>query len=757
MTTAITTAGSLAGTVGTVETIGPNAGQGLARELQDLYRRTKAQVGDADLAHIRNVTAYGQAIRARRIELLGDGRPEAVGRAAILETLYRLLQFSELGHNVIHGSYDHLPNCGEYHSERYEWDFNVDIRQWKVMHHEGHHPHTNIAGRDHDLGYSIARAMAGQDWFGHHIAQTAFIGALAATAPQSAAFMLGNVTRHVEGRRFFSRGLLGSPIRIALADARERYLREPMAAGSRFLPALLANYLGGVGGYMSVFFLVAIEHHAGELEMFPDPGPDETLDQYYARQFRATRNFVRSPGVDNFLERILNEEVPFEDRPDFRIFYGGLDTHIEHHMFPDLPPNRQREIAPAVREIAARHGLPYHETPLLESVQLFAKALTGLSLPFGEREFGKPLGLLRLLAQPVSLTRRLTFGAAYKPLPEGPYLTKPRFYNTPAKVLTANSVADGQALHIRLQKPRGWDDITWDAGAFISVRVELGEDVLVRQYSLVHDSDGSDGMEICIKRVAGGRISNHLNDTLRPGKHLTLVGPPTSTGGLAMASIPGKSLFIAGGVGITPIISQLRTIARGASLSDAVLLYFNRDDRSIIFERELRQLAERSGIRLYFFTDRPSRRRGITEGQLSEILLKRHVRDIADRETYICAPPAMVDLAQRHLAGLGLDIDRTHTESFTPPELVRPVEDGRRYSIRFRRSDKTMEIDGGTTLLEAAGQAGIRVPTGCRRGLCGACVSPKLSGRTQLEADNGPMDRITVCNSLACSDIELDL
>jgi stearoyl-CoA 9-desaturase NADPH oxidoreductase len=727
--------------------------QSLADELQDLYQRTKAQVGDEDLAHIRNVTAYGQAINARRIELLRDGSPKAVGRAVVLEMLYRLLQFSELGHNIIHGSYDHLPNCGEYHSERYEWDFNVDIRQWKVMHHEGHHPHTNIAGLDHDLGYSVARAMAGQDWFGHHVVQTALIGALAVTAPQAAPFFLGNVTRHVEGRRFFSRHTLRSPAHIAARDALQRYWREPRAAGSKFLPALLANYLGGVAGHMSVLILVAIEHHAGELEMFPDPGPDETPDQYYARQFRATRNFVRSPKIDNFLERILTEEVPFENRPDFQIFYGGLDTHVEHHMFPDLPPNRQREIAPAVRAIAARHGLPYHETPLLESIRLFVKAVTGLSMPLGEREFGKPL---RLLAQPVSLARRLAFGAAYKSLPDAPYLDKPRFYNVPVKVLSANSVANGQALHVLLQRPGGWDDVRWDAGAFVSVRVEVGDEALVRQYSLVHDSDGSDAMEICIKRVADGRVSNRLNDTLRAGKYVTLVGVPASTGGLTVPTTR-KSLFIAGGVGITPIISQLRRIVREAPGSDAVLLYFNRDDRSIIFERELREIADRSGVRVHYFTDKPSDRRGITQGQLSQILIKRYVRDAGDRETYVCAPPAMIDFAERDLRGLGLDPAQFHTESFTPPNLTRPADDGRRYTVRFRRSDRSVEIDGATTLLEAAGRAGIRVPTGCERGLCRACVTPKLSGTTQLEAAGAPLDRITVCNSLACADIELDL
>lgn len=726
----------------------------LANELQDLYRLTKAQVGDEDLAHIRNVTAYAQAIKSRRIELLHDGRPRALGRAAVLEMLYRLLQFSELGHNIIHGSYDHLPNCGEYHSERYEWDFNVDIQQWKVMHHEGHHPHTNIAGLDHDLGYSVTRANAGQDWFGHHVLQAGIIAALAATAPQTAPFFLANVARQADGSRFFSRHTLRAPAAIALRDARQRFLMEPLSAGSKFLPALLANYVGGVAGYMSVLFLVAIEHHAGEVEMFPDPGPDETPDEYYARQFRATRNFIRSPQLDDFLEQILLEEVKFENRPDFRIFYGGLDTHIEHHMFPDLPPNRQREIAPAVRGIAERHGLPYHVTPLLKSVRLFLGALTGLSIPFGEREFGKPL---RLLAQPVSLVRRLAFGAAYKPLPEGPYLDKPRFYNVPVKVLSAHSVGNGQALHVRLQKPRGWDETSWDAGAFVSLRVEVGDEVLVRQYSLVRDSDSSDAMEICIKRVADGRVSNRLNDTLRSGKYVTLVGEPTSTGGLTLTAMPRKSLFIAGGVGITPIISLLRKMGREAPGSDAVLLYFNRDDRSIIFERELRRLAYLSGVRVHFFTDKPSRRSDITHDQLSQILLKRYVRDVADRETFICAPPAMIDIAQTHLHGLGLDPERLHTESFTPPAVERPVDDGRRYTVRFRRSDSTVEIDGATTLLEAAQRAGIRVPTGCERGLCRACVTPKLSGATQFEADGAEMERVTVCNTFACSDIDLDL
>lgn len=725
----------------------------LVEELHELFVTTKAAVGDADLAHIRQVTAYGEAIDARRRELLKDGGIKAIRRAVVLEMLYRLLQFSELGHNIIHGCYDHLPDAGQFHSERYDWDFNVDVHDWKVMHHEGHHPTTNIVGRDHDLGYSLIRGQAGQEWFGHHAAQLMLLGIVVPGLTQLTPFVVTNLARQTDGRKFFRLATLRAPARIAYRDTVRRLITEPLAPGNRFLCTVLSNYLGGVAGYVAVMFMVAIEHHAGEVEVFADPGPGETRAEYYARQIRGTRNFLRNRGLDDTLERILVEEVPFEDRPDFRVFYGGLDTHIEHHLFPDLPPNRQRDVASAVRDIAERHGLPYHQTPLAETAKLLLKSVIGLSSPIGERELSRPLWLA---ARPLALLRRLAFGISYRSLPDAPYLDKPRFYNVAVKVLAATPVAAGQALVVRLQKPHGWDDVRWDAGAFVSLRVEVGEEILIRQYSLVTDSIGSDAMEICIKRVSGGRVSNFLNDTLRAGTFVTMVGAPASTGGLAMTELPPKTLFIAGGVGITPIISQLRRIAREDSAPDAVLLYFNRDDRSILFERELRELARRARITVHFFTDEPSTR-DIAHGRISTELIRTFVGDAAARAAYVCAPPQLIEAARTGLSTLGHDPARFYTESFTPPAIVRPDDDGRRYTVRFRRSDATVEISSTTTLLEAAAMAGIRVPTGCQRGLCRACVTPKLSGTTQREATGMVLERVTVCDSLACSDIELDL
>ena len=136
--------------------------QSLVNELTALYQKTKAEMNDQDIDHIRNVAAYSKAIKLRSEQLIRECISlESWGRGIILGCLHTLLEFSELGHNIMHGSYDHLPQATEFHSERWVWDFVTDPREWRVMHHQNHHPFTNIVGKDHDLGYSFLRSLAG--------------------------------------------------------------------------------------------------------------------------------------------------------------------------------------------------------------------------------------------------------------------------------------------------------------------------------------------------------------------------------------------------------------------------------------------------------------------------------------------------------------------------------------------------------------------------------------------------------------------
>ena len=153
----------------------------LADEFDALYRETRAKMGQEDLDQIRKVAAYSRAIDQRARQLIMEGEePGALLRGAVLRALHIVLEFSELGHNIMHGSYDHLEPLepgNPFHSERWDWDFVTDPGEWKLMHHRNHHPFTNIVGKDHDLGYSLARLFPGQNWYGHHALQAAVLGA----------------------------------------------------------------------------------------------------------------------------------------------------------------------------------------------------------------------------------------------------------------------------------------------------------------------------------------------------------------------------------------------------------------------------------------------------------------------------------------------------------------------------------------------------------------------------------------------------
>ncbi|UUM29116.1 fatty acid desaturase [Acinetobacter colistiniresistens] len=730
--------------------------QSLVLELKALYDTTKAKVGDEDLAHIRNVAAYSKAIKARSDKLIQQGgKPNAVMRGSVLGALHILLEFSELGHNIMHGSYDHLPNCGEFHSERWVWGIVADPHEWRVMHHQNHHPFTNIVGKDHDIGYSFLRLKPGQSWYGHNIIQFPLLWSIALTPSYYFTFVTGTSAARTEGRRVLSKETLAQSFKLIKQHALKNFIKEPLSVSpKRVLPTFAGNYASTVLGYFLTTAVLLLEHHAPNVELFSDPGDDESEEEYFRRQILATSNFTPYADLDHYFKKLLAEEVRFDNPPPFEVFYGGLNTHLEHHLFPDLPCNRQREIQPRVKQLCLKYGLPYNVTPFETVVPYMIKNIFKLTLPTGELEQGKPT---KILKKPMELLRRIAYGTRYKQPDIMTYLQKPLFYNVPVKVVAVYPQAEGQALKVHLEKPLGWEEVTWEAGAFISVRVEVDGQSLVRQYSLLKDSiDAGNSLEITVKRVADGRVSNYINGHIKTNSTMIVVGTPQSSPDFIMKEVPQQSLFLAGGVGITPIISMLRKAHREAPDSRGTLLYFNRNESSIIFEHELREIADASGFDVQFICDalnsEDAHRGQMQQAKLSPELLSTLVPDITQREVYVCAPPGFIAASKSMLLDLGLPETQFHTESFTAPSVEHPT-DGKDHVIQFARSDVEIIVDGGTTLLEAARQAGVHIASGCERGLCRACVCNKLEGLTHLDEHKASPDtRITTCNSLPRSD-----
>lgn len=727
----------------------------MARDFDQLYNKTLKKIGSEDLDYVRNVKAYSRAIKRRSDALLSHpDTDKAFRKAVILRGLHILLEFN-LGHITMHGSYDQIPDGGEFHSSRYKWDFAIDGEAWKTMHHQNHHPYTNIKGLDHDIGFGLFRLNDSQGWWGHNLLQVPGFSLILLTHLAYFSIYTSYSAGAIEGKKWNRLGTYKKAFDVMAKDAVRSYLTEPTKARSRFLPTAAGNLLGNIFGYDYTIFLLVLEHHAGGVSLYEKLDRTETKGEYYFRQFTATTNFVPNARIDLFLQNIL-EEVDFADRPDFRVFYGALDTHLEHHLFPDLPDNRLREIVPEVKEIAARYGLPYNIIPFETATKQLLQRIGINSAPLARRE--SPLSLVK---SPRKLAQRLYYGLTYREPAEPFYLGVLRNDLRPTPVLASESVIGGQARSFQLEIPTSWQKMEWPAGAFISVQVEIDGESYIRQYSLTHSSAQAQTLDITVKRIGGGLVSNYLNDHVRAGDSLTLFRKPQGEEGFVMEAAPSKPLFIAGGVGITPIMSMIRKAAHDDALDNAQLLYFNSDAESVIFHEEIQSIAAASGLQAQFFYS-PSRSQpaGLATAYISKELLEEQVPDLPERTIFICAPDGFISRTKGYLRELDYDMSGFHMEMFKPPEVDRDQSVSHTYhTVKLLKSGKEITINANTTLLDATRSLGVEVLTGCEKGLCKACVCPKVKGTTQLEGDDPDefLDKITICNALPRSDIELNI
>ena len=210
-------------------------------------------------------------------------------------------------------------------------------------------------------------------------------------------------------------------------------------------------------------------------------------------------------------------------------------------------------------------------------------------------------------------------------------------------------------------------------------------------------------------------------------------------------------LFLVGGSGITPVMSMLRTLDRRHTMPDVVLHYSSPTPDRMIFRDELLGLEEKhAGLRLHqLHTD--------TDGLLDLADLDSVCPDWRDRETWACGPAPMLDAISEHYDAAGLD-EQLHVERFS---LELGGDGGEGGTLTFRNSNKTVEVDGATTILEAGEQAGVGMPYGCRMGICHTCTVTLVSG-TIRDLRNGdefgqPNEQVQTCVTAAVGACTIDI
>jgi len=266
--------------------------------------------------------------------------------------------------------------------------------------------------------------------------------------------------------------------------------------------------------------------------------------------------------------------------------------------------------------------------------------------------------------------------------------------------------------------------------------------------SRTHRAGGARTVSITVKAMPEGFLSTHLVNGVRPGTVVRLAAPQ---GNFVMPDpAPPSILFLTAGSGITPVMSMLRTMQRRHQIQDVVHLHSAPTAADAMFADELHALARRNpGYRL---TVRATR----TEGRLDPSRLAEAVPDWQDRQAWACGPEGLLAEVEKAWGAAGI-ADRLHLERFAAARRVAPGEGG---AVTFARSGITRAADAATTLLDAGEQAGVRMPFGCRMGICHTCVVSLLDGRVvdlRTGAESEPGSRVQVCVTAPRGDCVVDI
>ena len=289
-------------------------------------------------------------------------------------------------------------------------------------------------------------------------------------------------------------------------------------------------------------------------------------------------------------------------------------------------------------------------------------------------------------------------------------------------------------------------------GQFVTVRVPSGQTGSVaRCYSLCSSPHAGDLPAITVKRTASGYASNWILDHVTAGTVLDVL-PPAGT--FCPPSLDGEFLLFAAGSGITPVISILKSaLARGHGR--IVLVYANRDDRSVIFGPQLRRLQAAAGPRLLVLHWLDSVQDPPTAAALAAL-----ARPYASYEVFICGPDPYLAVVRQALGELRVPAPRVHAERFlslaeNPFEPAEPA-DGPAATLRVTLDGQTRQLPwpAGTRMLDVLIDSGLDPPYSCREGVCGACACQLTGGKVEmmhnevLEAEDLADGYVLACQSV---------
>src|SRR5438105_2858123 len=343
----------------------------IGEQFQEIHDEVFDSLGERDATYIRSIIGLQRRLALLGRVLLFGSRwwPTWIAGTATL-SMAKILENMEIGHNVMHGQWDWM-NDPQIHSSTWDWDTASTKEAWKHSHNYEHHTFTNIRGKDRDLGYEIMRIDPHQRWNPIYLLQPLYNLVLMGFFEWGVALHDLNFEAIRSGEKPKKQAL--AELKAIGGKARRQAVKDYLAfpalsaavSGRRaFRSTLAADFSANIVRNVWAHSIIFCGHFPdGTYTFSEEEVAGESRGGWYVRQLLGAAN------IDG--GRL------------FHLLTGNLSFQVEHHLYPDMPSSRYAEIAPRVRDVCRRYGLPYNTGPLRKQLGTVHRTILRLAFPGG--------------------------------------------------------------------------------------------------------------------------------------------------------------------------------------------------------------------------------------------------------------------------------------------------------------------------------------------------------------------------------------
>ncbi|WP_139957523.1 ferredoxin--NADP reductase [Flavicella sediminum] len=295
-----------------------------------------------------------------------------------------------------------------------------------------------------------------------------------------------------------------------------------------------------------------------------------------------------------------------------------------------------------------------------------------------------------------------------------------------------------QAVTVSFKNNRFFNKIKYKPGQFLTLKIPINGRIESRAYSFSSNPFTVKELNITVKKVENGLVSNYINSELKVGQKIDVEKPMGSFYIEPSKNANQQYILFGAGSGITPVYSILTSVLDKEPLSKILLIYANHDIENIIFLKELQDLAEQHPDRfrvehILSHNTQPNFHSGFITKNLVEKIFKKNSINFTNHKYMICGPAGYMKSVKEILKSKSVPLNNIQTEAFKPAKikidrknLISQVQ------IKHKGATHKLQVPGNRTILQQAMENNIVLPYSCRSGMCSTCKAQCTDGEIIL-------------------------